>query len=448
MKPKSMKPSFFIKSLGCKVNQYDGAVLRRLLKTASWQEIELIKEAKSNLTTSRNQPTVVIINTCSVTKKAIVKDRQLINEYQRLFPESNLVIMGCWPQTDKKISWFFKNKSSVVNHNKIIFWGVGNLSVLVKNLVKLFGGQAQNITSTKKGTAGLVDANDLLAPTDRSRYFLKVGDGCNQFCAYCLIPFARGPLNSRLSHDIITEAKLAIKAGYREIVLSGIHLGCYGQDLSQQSKSRINLTRLIKQLLSLENLGRLRLSSIEINEIDEGLIRLLKSNNKLCRHLHISLQSGSDKILKLMKRPYQIAIFKNKIKKIKKHIPEIAISTDIIVGFPQETEIDFKNSCALAKELGFSKIHVFPFSAHEQTVAFKLDGHLKPSVIKQRALKLRQLSLKLETNYQNKIKKIYQHQPLFLIKEQSSRRGFWRVKTEFGFDLFLKPNIAKKHIFV
>ena len=433
-----MKPSFFIKSLGCKVNQYDGAVLKRLLKATNWQEFDFDKASKSNLANNKKQPTVVIVNTCSVTKKAITKDRQLINEYKRLFPDSSLVIMGCWPQTDKKISGIFKNKSDKIqeNNKQIIFWGVGHLEMLVENLSNLFGGQ---IANTK---------TDLLAPTDRSRYFLKVGDGCNQFCSYCLIPFARGPLTSRLSHIIITEAKLAIQAGYREIVLSGIHLGCYGQDLKQKNKTKINLTYLIKQLLKLENLGRLRLSSIEINEIDDELIKLLKDNKKLCRHLHVSLQSGSNKILKLMKRPYQISTFKNKIKNIKKYIPEVAISTDIIVGFPQETEVDFKSSCSLAKELGFSKIHVFPFSAHEQTSAFKLPNHVSPIIIKKRAVKLRQLSLKLEKDYQNKIKLSYQNKPLYLIKEQSNRHDFWRVKTEFGFDLLLKPSVAKKHIFV
>lgn len=432
-----MKPSFYIKSLGCKVNQYDGAVLRRLLKRAGWQEFNSQMKPRVSLLSDKKYPTIVIINTCSVTKKAITKDRQLIREYERLFPKSKLVVMGCWPQTDKSVS----NDMTMLNTD-IIIWGVGHLEALVKSLLKLFGGDI------KKNKTKLSLKDNLLAPTDRSRYFLKVGDGCNQFCSYCLIPFARGPLTSRVPHDIIAEAKAAIEAGYREIVLSGIHLGRYGQDLSKTAKSKINLSKLIEELLSLNNLGRLRLSSIEVNEIDQKLIDLMKDNNKLCRHLHISLQSGSNKILKLMKRPYQVADFRNKVKQIKKHIPEIAISTDIIVGFPQETEDDFKNSWALAKELEFSKIHVFPFSAHKQTAAFKLDGHLSSVVIKKRAEKLRQLSLKLEKEYQNKIKLAYQKKPFYLIKEQSNRAGLWRVKTEFGFDLFLKPQIAKKHIFV
>lgn len=412
------KVTYQIYSLGCKVNQYDGAVLARLL-----DESGFVKGVS---------PSLIVINTCSVTQRAITKDRQLTNELKRKFPFAKFLIMGCWPQTDKEIAIKLPDEN-------FIFWGVGELEKLSLKLKECFKENLAAVNNRRLMVSGL------LALTDRSRYFLKIADGCNQFCAYCIIPFARGRLKSRQVDEIIKEAEAAIKAGYREIVLSGIHLGRYGQDLNLK---KINLVFLLRKILKLENLGRLRLSSIEVNEVSDELINLIIKNKKICRHLHISLQSGSDKILKLMKRPYSKKYFLNKVKKIRKKLPEIAISTDIIVGFPGESDQDFKDTYQFAKECSFSKIHVFSFSAHKLTAAYNLSPKVSSFLIKKRSQELRKLSNQLENIYQQQIFAIYKDKPLKLIKEQSSLVGQIRAKTEFGFDLKLSSQEAQKHQFL
>lgn len=384
-------PRFLIRTLGCKVNQYDSADLSRRLEQVGFVFVN-------------DKPDLVILNTCAVTLSAISKDRQALLNLKSHNPQAYLVVMGCWPKTyqpDLKAD---------------LIWGVGDLSNLVdeiKTLVKFSG--APHLES------GLVLA-------DRSRYFLKVGDGCNQFCSYCVIPFARGRVKSRSEIELVKEVRLAIKAGYQEIVLSGIHLGLYGQDLSGRS----DLISLLKKLIKLPGLGRLRLSSIEINEVDERLIRLIKSTPKICRHLHISLQSGSDKILKAMKRPYTTAYFRRKIERLRKLIPDIAVSTDIIVGFPGESDRDFLETCRFAREMTFSKIHVFSFSAHPQTAAFKLKNRLSGDRVKARSQQLRILSGRLEKKYRESILKKYQGKKMAVVIDQKNRG-----KTEFYFDLEL-----------
>jgi len=433
------KISFKIYSLGCKVNQYDGAVLGRLLKETGFMEGE--------------KPDLVVINTCSVTQRAITKDKQLINDLRRKFLGAKFLIMGCWPQTDNEAKKNYQNKD-------FIFWGVGELeqlSIKIKNLFKDYFNNLDKLKNRKninqaerrinkiKNLSNKLLISGLLAPTDRSRYFLKIADGCNQFCSYCLIPFARGRLISRSQEDIISEAEAATKAGYREIVLSGIHLGRYGEDFNNK---KTNLASLLKKILKIKNLGRIRLSSIEINEVSDELIKLIIKNDKICRHLHISLQSGSDKILKLMKRPYNKKYFLNKVNRIKHHLPEIAISTDIIVGFPGENALDFKETYRFAEKLAFSNIHVFSFSAHKLTAAYKLPDKVSISDIKHRSLELRKLSIRLENKYKHYILKIYSDKPLKLIKEQSRQIDKIRAKTEFGFDLMISPKKAKKQLFI
>lgn len=391
---------FVIFALGCKVNQYDAAVLKKSLLA---QGLEL----------SDKEPDLVIINTCSVTKTAISKDKQMVKKLRAKFPRAKLVVMGCWPQTD--------NQANLENPD-ILFWGVGDDEGLIKKIVGLFPDWDNK--NLKKETAG-----DILVPSGKSRYFLKVGDGCNQFCSYCLIPYARGPIVSRPLKELIQEASAAVAAGYGEIVLSGIHLGRYGQDLKGES-----LIKLLRELLIIPGLGRLRLSSIEINEVDDDLIKLMAENNKICRHLHISLQSGCDKILKAMKRPYTAEYYRNQVDKLRTVMPEIAISTDIIVGFPGENGEDFADTCRFAEEIAFSKIHVFSFSAHEKTVAYGLPDKVPFQKIKQRSQILRQISEQLETKYREKVLNDLKGQKIKVIIERV-RGAKNKGKTEFYFDI-------------
>lgn len=400
-----MKPKFSISALGCKVSQYDAAVLKRSLLGLGF-----ILDDKN--------PDLIIINTCAVTKSAISKDREMIKKMHNRFKAAKLVIMGCWPQTHDDIN---------LNLENVILWGVGDNDGLVLEIKKLFKDEEM---------LGVFEQG-LIVPLDRSRYFLKVGDGCNQFCSYCLIPYARGRIKSRNLEELILEAEAATKAGYGEIILSGIHLGRYGQDLEKKE----SLVSLLQKLIAIPNLGRLRLSSIEINEVDDELISLMASTDKICQHLHISLQSGCDKILKLMKRPYTTDYFRERIKKLRAVMPEIAISTDVIVGFPGENGEDFADTGRFVEEMAFSKVHVFSFSAHEKTVAFSLPEKVSYEKIKQRSKILREISKQLEFSYEQKMLKQLKGRKIKVIIERV-RGGDIKGKTEFHFDIPIKEKGA------
>lgn len=392
------RPKFTISALGCKVSQYDAAVLKRSLIAKGFE-------------ISDKNPDLAIVNTCSVTKNAITKDKQVIKRLKAKFPAAKMVVMGCWPQTHDNLE---------AEVDDVLFWGVGNNTGLVEKIEDIFPG----LEATQVFEEGL------LVPSDKSRYFLKVGDGCNQFCSYCLIPYARGPIVSRPVSDLVSEVSAATSAGYGEIVLSGIHLGRYGQDLENKE----SLISLLKAFLAIPNLGRLRLSSIEINEVDDDLIALMQSTDKICQHLHISLQSGCDKILNLMKRPYNTEYFRNRVIKLKAAMPNIAISTDVIIGFPGENGEDFVDTCRFVEEIDFSKVHVFSFSAHEKTVAYNLPDKVPYDKIKQRSKILRDISKNLEDKYQEKILNNLKGKTIKVIVERT--RGVDKKgKTEYYFDV-------------
>ncbi|MDD3711230.1 MAG: tRNA (N(6)-L-threonylcarbamoyladenosine(37)-C(2))-methylthiotransferase MtaB [Patescibacteria group bacterium] len=412
---------FQISTLGCKVNQYDSAVLKNLLLSGNF----ILAKNNKDLD-------LVIINSCSVTKTAISKSRRLINYYKKKYPKSKIVLIGCWPKV-----YQVKNISSDLKVDLVL--EERDLKKVSKSIEKIFFPNLKSSFRDNKRNKNKQDnfycSNKINSIEDRSRYFIKVQDGCRQFCSYCIIPLARGPLLSRSSSDIVREITLAVKSGFSEIVLSGIHLGLYGQDFSFKKE---NLYSLLLKILKIKNIGRVRLSSIEVTEISDDLIELIFKNRKMCRHLHIPLQSGSAKILQLMNRPYTNKYFLNKINKIRKKIPNIAISTDIIVGFPGEGVKEFRETYNFSKNIKFSKIHVFSFSAHEKTPAYFLPNHVDSFDIKSRSVKLRSLSLKSEKKYQQEI--VFQYKKnkenINLLIEGFSGDKL-RAKTEFYFDLFL-----------
>ena len=358
--------SFKIHTLGCKVNQYDSQTLSALLKQQNYIE----KDKNVDL---------VIVNSCAVTLSAISKSRRVINNLKKENPKAKLVLMGCWPETH-----------SLADDLADLIVGVGNLNILVNKINNLFS--RINLKVSKLN----------LVSNDKTRYFIKIQDGCNQFCSYCIIPYSRGRLQSRKESDVIQEIKQAISLGYQEIVLTGIHLGLYGKDLKS---AKANLFSLLFKINNLDGNFRIRLSSIEVNEINDDIISLMSENDtKICPHLHISLQSGSDKILKSMNRPYSKQYFRQTVEKLREKIPDIAISTDIIVGFPGESDEDFQETLEFSRQINFSKIHVFSFSAHKKTPAYNLDNKVDFKVIKDRSKKLRNLSSKLEKDYYQKMK--------------------------------------------
>jgi len=427
IRDKKNKTTFQISTLGCKVNQYDSAVLKNLLLSGNF----ILPKKDKNLD-------LIIINSCSVTSSAITKARRLLSSLTKDNPKAKTVLIGCWPKVYNieglKVDFIFNNKDLFILAKKIesIFSGADPNKIFELNDKKAIsqGGAIQQSSCLK---LNLID--------DRSRYFIKIQDGCRQFCSYCVIPLARGPLNSRPSLDIIKEIRLATNDGFSEIVLSGIHLGLYGKDFLNKSE---NLYSLLLKILKIKNIGRIRLSSIEVSEISDDIINLISKNRKMCRHLHIPLQAGSNRILSLMNRPYNIKFFEDKINKIRKKVPDISITTDIIVGFPGESDKDFKETYNFSKRIKFSKIHVFSFSAHEKTPAYFLPDRVAREEIKSRSLKLRQLSKKMENEY--KIKIMDSHPDLEIVIEGSKGEKI-RAKTEFYFDIIIpKKYLEKKHL--
>ncbi len=365
--------TYKIYTLGCKVNQVDSRTLGNLMMSAGYRPV-------------CGNACLAIINTCAVTQTAIRKDKRMINKAKKENPGAKVVVIGCWPEV---------YGDEIKNLGVDLIWGAGDMDELVKKLM----------IDTPPPTPSLIGGGELKGKgLPRSRYFLKIQDGCEQFCSYCIIPYTRGRLKSRGQKSILAEANKALRAGYQEIVLCGIHLGLYGYGIkNKKPEATDNLVKLLQKIIKIPILGRVRLSSIEVTEVSAELINLIKnSQGKICPHLHIPLQSGSDKILKLMNRPYSTADFKNKIAAIRKTMPNIAITTDVIVGFPGETRMDFTKTHNFVKEIKFSRLHVFPFSPHKKTPAYNLPGRVEKEDKLRRAEILRKTGKKLEKDYKRK----------------------------------------------
>lgn len=364
-----LNKKFKIYTLGCKINQYDSASLKNFLINSGFKYQE-------------NKPNFIIINSCSVTKIAIHKAKKIVNFVKRNNANAKIILIGCWPRVYQSLNY---NQVDLIWSGKSENW-----KSLLKEIEKNFFPKESSVSCSEKN-------KNLNLIGERHRYFIKIQDGCEQFCSYCVIPFSRGPLKSKKVKDVLAEIEKAILVGYQEIVLSGIHLGLYGRDFEGQ---KIDLFYLLKKIIKIKNLGRIRLSSIEVNELNDDILDLVvNSNNKICPHFHIPLQAGSDKVLKLMNRPYNLSYFSERINKIRETIPLVSISTDLIVGFPGENDKDFSDSYNFCKKISFDKIHVFSFSAHEKARAFSFPNRNSEEVIKKRSKKMRELSQKTEDNW-------------------------------------------------
>ncbi len=381
--PKNITLKYFkIYTLGCKVNDADSRELAGLLWAQGWREA-----------TELESPAWVIVNSCAVTLPAITKTRRLVNQLKKKFPEAKLILTGCYPKIYLKQKQKFNSKESL-GADEIIF----NSKQLVARAEKIIQQSLSNgggkIDSERKITCQQ-NASPL---NKRARYFLKIQDGCNQFCSYCVIPYARNRIVNKSKAKIVKEVEQAIEAGYREIVLCGIHLGRFSFQ-SDGIGTGEDLAKLLKDLIKIKGLGRLRLSSIEITEVTAELIALIKNSARICPHLHISLQSGSDKILCSMKRPYRKKLFLEKVRQIINAIPQLALTTDVIVGFPGETDDDFSETMDFVKKIGFAKVHVFPFSPHKKAPAGKFKNQVDTHLKKKRAAALREPAGQLEKRY-------------------------------------------------
>lgn len=341
---------FYLFSLGCKVNSYENDLLREaLLKRGD-------KEAK----TPENCD-LIVINTCSVTATADQKSRQHIRKFRRLSPKAILVVMGCYSQ---------KNYDEAKNIGADIVLGTSHRKEIL-SLIETFQKDRKQII--------LVDVNNRhekyeeygsFALPNNTRAYLKIQDGCNFFCSYCLIPFVRGNSRSRSREDILREAKLLVEKGYKEIVITGIEIGFYGLDLDDGT---YRLGDLLRDILS-DNptLYRLRVSSLNPSEIDNSFLSVIRDFPSFASHLHLSLQSGSSRVLSRMKRPYNAEEYYEKLEQIRKIRPDIAITTDVISGFPSESEEEFKESLEFVKKCKLAEIHAFPYSPRKGTYAYTL----------------------------------------------------------------------------
>lgn len=361
-------------SLGCRVNIYESEFVENLLTNHNYQIVNFDELAD-----------IYIINTCSVTNEADRKSRQMINRAKKRNKNAVIVVMGCYSQV----------KPDNINANIII--GNKDKSLIVdyieehiktnKNIKKIY-----NLREEKYFEPMIINNFD-----NHTRAFVKIQDGCNAFCSYCIIPYTRGQIRSKKMTDVIKEVSNLVNNGYKEIVLTGIHTGKYGMDLKDA-----NLETLLRELIKIKGLYRLRLSSIEINEITDGIMNLIKESNIISSHFHIPLQSGSDKILKLMNRKYDLNYFITKIDEIKKLREDISITTDLIVGFPNETDEDFNETLNTLRHLKFTKIHTFPYSPRTGTPASTMANQVNGTIKKKRVKEILELSNKLENNYYKK----------------------------------------------
>ena len=385
--------TFTVYNLGCKVNAYELSALSSLLIKEGFKE-------------DNHNPDVVLINTCSVTATADQKSRQHIRKMQKLFPNAVIAVMGCYSQGNHKfieeeikptILLGTSHRKDVIDLIKKALSDGGHYKIIEEN-TRNFEYEELGITSY----------------TENVRAFLKIQDGCNNFCTYCIVPYRRGKMRSRSKENVIKEAEYLVSQGYQEIVLSGIHVGGYGQDLRD-----VSFSDLVEMLSNIEGLKSLRISSIEESEIDDKLISLITSKENLAKHLHIPLQSGANHVLKLMNRKYTREQFITKIKRIKELMPDVMISGDVIVGFPQENEEDFQDTYNLCKEC-FDMLHVFPYSVRPGTVAAKMDGQISPEVKKQRSKVLLDLSDEL---YQNFVNRFIDEEVTVLVEKYDQEKG-------------------------
>ena len=354
--------TFSIYSLGCKVNIYESEYV-----------CDLMLKNGFTLKNFDEECDIYIINTCSVTNESDKKSRKIINKAKRTNPSAIILVMGCYSQSsyneiDADIIIGNKDKSQVVNL----------INEYIKNKEKIV-----RIYDLKKQKFESMEITNF---KNHTRAFVKIQDGCNNFCTYCIIPYVRGDIRSKKEIEVVNEVTTLVKNGYKEIVLTGIHTGKYGRDINS------SLEHLLNELVKIPNIYRIRLSSIEINEITDGIIKLIKENKVMAKHLHIPLQSGSDKILSLMGRRYDLNFFKNKVKEIRDNIPDISITTDLILGFPSETEEDYQETLNTLNEIKFTKIHTFPYSVRKGTKAALMDNQVKEEIKKQRVKEVIKLS--------------------------------------------------------
>jgi len=360
-------PTYRTQTFGCKVNQYETREIE-----------ELLERAGCTAAGDGQAADLVIVNTCVVTAEASRQCRQAIRRLRRENPQARLIVTGCYAAAPERAEVEAADAAALV---------VADKAALLRRL-------ADDLALPAADGATLGGISRFAGHT---RAFVKIQSGCDQYCSYCIIPHVRGRPWSRPSDEVVEEVRRLTAAGHREIVLTGIHLGRYGRDRGDDSAA---LVRLVERLLRIDGLGRIRLSSIEIGEVGDELPALMAAHgDRLCPHLHVPLQSGDDAVLRAMRRPYRAAEFLDRVSRIRQTLPQVALTTDVIVGFPGESEAAFENSCRLCREAGFSRLHVFPYSPRSGTPAATMADHVPSSVRRRRSDALRRLGHRLACEF-------------------------------------------------
>lgn len=363
----STRPTFVIKTFGCRVNQYDSARMREGLERTGFVPLEEADEA---------QPDVVVVNTCSVTNDSDRKARQLIRKLSREHPQARVVVTGCYAELKGQELLQIEGVSHHVRMSE-----QEHLPVLLAEELGI------------ESEAGALFADDAVtsAPLSgfgsRTRAFIKVQEGCDLWCTYCSIPKSRGAPRSRTVQQVVTEARSLVENGYGELVLCGTRLGCYGRDLG------LHITELLQPLAELDGLVRLRLSSFEPEDLDERLIGFIAETSHACPHLHLPLQAGSDAVLERMGRLYRRDEYVRKIELARERIQRFEVTTDIITGFPGETEADFERTLEMVQRCRFAKVHSFPYSERDGTPAVSFPDSIDPTERRERRKRLDETAL-------------------------------------------------------
>lgn len=378
-------------TLGCKVNHYETEGIWQMFSKHGYERVDFDRISD-----------VYVINTCTVTNTGDRKSRQIIRRAVRKNPEAIICVTGCYAQTSPGEVMEIPGVDIVVGtqeRKKMI----GYIEEHQNTRVPING--VSNIMKSRT-----FEEMDVPTFTDRTRASLKIQEGCNNFCTFCIIPWSRGLLRSRKPENVINQAQQLVEAGYKEIVLTGIHTAGYGEDMKDY-----NFAMLLRDLEEkVSGLKRIRISSIEASQITDEVIEVLNNSKKIVRHLHIPLQSGSDTVLKRMRRKYTVEFYKQRVNRIKLALPGVAITSDIIVGFPGETKEEFLETYNFVKDIGYAELHVFPFSRRTGTPAARMDNQIQKEEKQQRVDQMIDLSNRLALNYAQK----YEGEVLEVIPEE------------------------------
>lgn len=401
-------------TLGCKINQYDSALMKESLN------------GRFQIVSFDDVADVYVINTCTVTAKSDYQSRQLVRRAIKNNEKAKIIVAGCYPQS-----------------NPEAFMSIDGVDVILGNQEKLE--LEKYLENTDKEQMPKVSVNktaedffhsDIKAFPNRTRAVLKVQDGCSAFCAFCIVPYVRGRARSARPEWVIKQINNFVDAGYKEIVLSGVSLGTYGKDISPKK----SLSWLVKEILEQTKIQRIRISSVEPEDVTDELIDLAASENRICKHLHLPLQSGDDRILSKMKRQYDSAYFKGLVLKIKEKIPDIGLGTDVIVGLPGEDEAAYENSVRMIQELPFTYIHVFTYSKRRGTEAFDFKELVPENVKKERSRKLIEIGKDKSMQFKNSF--INKTLDALIESEKDKKTGMLKGLTENYIKILVKNNSA------